>query len=521
MSYFNHAFQKVFIGTKGDQALVPGTAAALSQGFLMTSGVHTSQLANAGAPYSLGPGTFGFFSNTTYNSMVLADLAGNNCCPLILASASLMANDKIGPFAGGYQESNKSKYINPKRITNFYRVDPCTPQQAIVHVGSTNFTAGGQVLTGTIIGGATYNNGTFLNVVLGGGTGDDALATVTVAGGIVTGVTITNGGSGYTVGDVLTFSAAIGAGNGAASFTLVTVSVVSPNCCFEFCCDETYYLSIEVKGAPALWFANHNLYRTFQADGGCCTDPIPATIDSTLIFIQWAEAIASDPYLKDFVQPIVFDEANNPWFYTAALAVAAGWPATQIWSLYVSPGHVDGACAGLRLMGSYVETKFGNCSFQISDGFNVAPVQILAQLVDLGGDPCAFTGICVVTECPGLQGMGFGESAVRELILSESYLQNKFSTDMRIREITQGDQILNTLNRNALYTRYYIQHNVARNNNPSGIYDNDQYLLEIITLGTSTGFEAFMAQWLDTCGDCTTLDTHSCTPCVPVAVPVP
>lgn len=441
MSYFNHAFQRVFIGTKGNQVLAPGTAAALSQGFLMTSGVHTSQLANAGAPFSLGVGVFGLFNKETYTSLVLADLAGNNCCPLVLASASLLANDKIGPFAGGYQESNKSKYINPKRITEFYRVDPCTPQQSIVHIGHTNYTD--------------------------------------------------------------------------------TLVPADPTCCFEFFCGEAYYMTIQLKGSPALRFANHNIYRTFLADGGCCAGPVPTVIDSTLIMIQWAQAIMDDPYEREFVQPIVFDEAQNPWFATAALAVAAGWPATQIWSLYVSPGHVDGECAGIRLLGAYVDTKFLNCSFQVTDFYQIEPVKILASMVDLNGDPCAFTGICVYIECAGLQGMGFGESAVRELILSESYLKNNFATDIRIREITQGDQILGTLNRNALYTRYYIQHNVARNYNPSGIYDNDQYLLEIITLATSPGFEAFMNTWLSDCTDCVTLDTHSCTPCVPVVVPSP
>lgn len=441
MSYFNHAYEKVFIGTKGNQVLNPGTAAALDQGFIMTSGIHTSQLANAGAPYSLGPGTFGLFNKDTYQSLVLADLAGNNCCPLILASASLMSRDKIGPFHGGYQESNKSKYMTPKDITQFYRVDKCTPQQAIVHVGNTNYTE--------------------------------------------------------------------------------NLNPAVPSCCHEFYCGESYYLLVEVKGSPALRFANHNLYRRLQADGGCCAGPVPTLIDSTLIMIQWAKAIVEDPYLKDFIQPVVFDEAGNPWFATDALAAAAGWPTTQIWDNYISPGHTPDACAGLRLLGAYVDTTFGNCSFQVLDFYQVEPIKILASQVDLSGDPCAFTGICVITECEGLQGMGFGESAVRQLILSESYLQNNFSTDLRIREITQGDQILNTLNRAALYTRYFIQHSVVRRNNPTSVHDNDQYLEQIVTVNPSAGFEAFMAAWLGDCGNCVALNVYGCTPCAPTPLPVP
>lgn len=439
MSYFNHAFQRDFLGTKGDQAASPGTAAELSQGFLMTSGIHTSQLVNAGAPFALGVGTFGFFDKETYLSVDAAGIAGSNCCPLILASASLLSNDKIGPFHGGYQESNKSKYIVPSLISRFYRVDQCVPQQGIVHIGNTNYT--------------------------------EALA--------------------------------------------------NPTCCHEFYCDETYNLMIEIKGSPALRFANHNLYRTFDAYGGCCDGPVPTLIDSTLIMIQWAKAIVGDPYLQSFIQPIVFDETGAPWFATAALAVAAGWPTTQTWDLYVSPGHTLDGCAGIRLAGAYVDTKFGNCSFQITDFYEVAPITILASLVDLNGDPCKFEGLCVITECEGLQGMGFGESIVRQLLLSESYLQNFFSPDIRIREITQGDQILSAVNRNGLYTSYYIQHTVPRYNNPSGLSDNDQYLLHIITNDVSAGLEAFMAAWLGACTDCTTLQTVDCTACVPVVIPTP
>jgi hypothetical protein len=100
-------------------------------------------------------------------------------------------------------------------------------------------------------------------------------------------------------------------------------------------------------------------------------------------------------------------------------------------------------------------------------------------------------------------------------------LQNFFATDLRVREITQGTNILDAVTRGSLYTRYYIQHTVPRFNNPSGMFDNDQYLLDIITNGTNAAFESFMSTWLTNCGDeCTTLVTRACTPCVPVAVPV-
>lgn len=56
---------------------------------------------------------------------------------------------------------------------------------------------------GTITGGSLYNNGTYFNVRLTGGSGNGALANITIAAGAVTSVTITDGGSQYVIGDIL------------------------------------------------------------------------------------------------------------------------------------------------------------------------------------------------------------------------------------------------------------------------------------------------------------------------------
>ena len=137
---------------------------------------------------------------------------------------------------------------------------------------------------------------------------------------------------------------------------------------------------------------------------------------------------------------------------------------------------------------AYLDTQFGDCTFQPSDWYNKEPIRIYASEVDLNGDPCAFTGICVEVECPGLQAQGLGETVARDLILSESYRQNPFATDLRIREITQGNLMLGTgpgqADRTILYDRTMILHSVPRFNNPTGTFDNDQYLVEILTPAT-------------------------------------
>lgn len=67
---------------------------------------------------------------------------------------------------------------------------------------------------GAITAGSTYTNGTYKNVALTGGTGQQARANITVAGGVVTVVAITHGGYGYTVADVLSAAAADIGGTG-------------------------------------------------------------------------------------------------------------------------------------------------------------------------------------------------------------------------------------------------------------------------------------------------------------------
>jgi hypothetical protein len=72
---------------------------------------------------------------------------------------------------------------------------------------------------GTITGGTLYTNGTYQNVPLTGGSGSGALATVVVAGGAVTAVTITNGGLGYLKTDTGLSAAAASIGGTGSGFS--------------------------------------------------------------------------------------------------------------------------------------------------------------------------------------------------------------------------------------------------------------------------------------------------------------
>lgn len=72
--------------------------------------------------------------------------------------------------------------------------------------------------------GTGYTNGTYLDVPLTGGTGSGALATITVAAGVVSSIVVTTPGRGYNVGNVLSFNVANAGGTG-SGFTATVTSV--------------------------------------------------------------------------------------------------------------------------------------------------------------------------------------------------------------------------------------------------------------------------------------------------------
>ncbi len=442
MSYFNHAFRKVFVATNGVSAL---------------SGV---QLGTS-ATNMLAPGQITFIDPKTFE---VAPVPDSTCCDLILASGSLMKNDKIGPFAGGYLESNKSKTIRSKYVSKLYYAAANNASNYITHVGFTPWNQDNPPVSSN---------------------------------------------PGETAG----------------------------TCCKEFLCGETYFLRLDVKGSAAMRLLNHNAYLTLEGYTGCCADDAiaPEPVDPRKVYIAWATQLLNSTLVNPFVYPIVTFTNDNgvSWTYyypnnvvLASLPVIAGvtYKHFEDWT---EAAYTNTMCAGMVLNGAYYETKFQNCTFQVTDFYELEPIRVYASEVDYTGSPCEFQTLCVGVQCYGVQANGVGETVVRDVILSESYRQNHFSTDFRIREITQGYEILNAagVSRTGLYDRIYLQHNVPRLYNPTGTFDNDQYLLEIIVpVGDPQGIYATLSNWLDLCGSsCVVGEKESSAACklsVP-AVPLP
>ena len=418
MAYFNHAFNKTFVGTTTASGVTPGYT---------TSGIS--------ATTDLKKGQFAFFDPTSWSRV---DISNGKCCPVVLVAGSIHPNDKIGPYHGGYSETVKSKTINPKYISRVYRVEPCDPQQAQIVVGATNFDYEG-------------------------------------------------------------------------------------TCAKQFLCGETYSLRLDIKGSPALRFLTRNSYYTSGAYTGCCpADSIaPVAVNPLIVYAKWAYDFLNSPLISPFIHVAVTYstdggttwDALSPVFPDNSTSAEALVPYT-LENAAFPPGTDENTLAGLIITGAYADTRFGTCTFYPNDSIisYMEPVKLYASEVDLNGDPCAFTGLCKNDICPGYQMMGSGETVVRDLILTEGYSQQPFytGTDLRIREITNGYDVTDAIDKNSSYYRYYIQHSVPRFNNPTGTFDNDQYLLEIITAQADLNFELAMNTYLENCSQCTEIEYFSC-----------
>ena len=289
---------------------------------------------------------------------------------------------------------------------------------------------------------------------------------------------------------------------------VIKVNAVTPQtqikkvCVCNLECGKTYRLRLDLKGSPALRFLSHNIYKTLDAFTGCCADDCSASctgalVDPTTVVINWAKQIVTSPTLIPMIKVAVVDYLGN------TVATQAGTSSTQIATFVAaldaySPatpwnptGVNKGNSACLSIEVAFEETKFANCTFTPTDFYELQPLLIFPSLTDETGNPCNVQCVTITETQIPRQASGVGETVLRELILDGRYLQNAYPDStrvesLRMREI-EADPALATINRNGLYDQVLILHSVPRFNNPTGTFDNDQYLLKLhVPTGTST-----------------------------------
>lgn len=430
MAYFNHAFKKAFYGAT-----------------LLTTGA--SQTANTSAKYGFIGEDYVFVDGTTAFAAAGAANKGFYVC-----QGSWYTNDKLGGGTsphGGYLETSKSKMFKPKYITDMW-VTECNDEVNSVYT-----------------------------------------------------VHIKPTGTGTS--------------------------------CFP--CGTDPMLRVDVKGAAALRLLNHNAYHNAsgslpmmasvsQEDGTaltalangvdmCCVTQGASNIGiaPSIVAINWRDQINNDPILSKLCTATL--QINQ----VASVGSFAGITTAQENAIYAAgAAGVSNDAAGTAAAGAWsalneykliitmktscdLQTIFG-CSFDTRDNYLLGDLKAIAQMVDEAGNPCvACQGYVISAETTAFKQRSIStETVKRDLILSEGYRQNPFhqgaKDSIRLREIEGTDAIPTTVGNDAAsgtcagkYKAYHILHNVPRFNNPSGVFDNDQYHYVVyIACGTTTAWDA-------------------------------
>lgn len=258
----------------------------------------------------------------------------------------------------------------------------------------------------------------------------------------------------------------------------------------SFTCGQTYWLRVDLKGASVLRFLGHNLYRLFSISTECCAQAgEPDPIDPIAVLIQFAKQINEDPIFSPFITALV--QTSDP----DALPILVD-PTT--YTPLTNPVDIANTVASLQLVVTYQETKFNACSFDPNDHYDAEPLVIAAaQWVNIEGKSCPNVPHLAFTKKQApLAAEGTSDRLLRDYLLSISYRQDFYAKDARMRLITDMNTIAADLNQYDKYVNYYLLHRVPRKSNPTGNYDQDQYLTQVALVHNNESGIEFFESWL-------------------------
>jgi hypothetical protein len=529
MAYFPHAYQKSLVATNATPVI---SAAGTASSALLAGQI---ALIDAQTNLSVALST----SAPAYSATPLA----------YLAQGSFHTVDKLGPFHGGYKESVKSKGINPKYISSFTVSEPSNPVQDIQQIAavagcnvtcnttyrlrldlkgspalrflthnayftldantgccdaSSNNVDPNVVLLGWADRLALYPivndfvQGTVWNRVLVSGVAATATASAAAA------LTMTER-TGITAGDRVIFTpttatSATGstiAGNlftvGTATNTIFSVGQVLTGT--GVAAGTTIVSRVSGGGGTGSTFIV-NIAQTVASTTISSVSPVIAYVAASYTAATGAGAVAL--VAANTIQTTSGSTAISVVTTTAGTAVKiydAINSATYVPLTGVSaPDTVD---SFLEIVGAYVDTVFGDCSFAPRDHVEYQPIEIYASVtaMDPLGNQCLAQCFVPTETQNAVQGRGFGETLIRELILSKRYEQEPWQQDPRLREVLDYNPF-GEITRANKYFIYNLLHSVPRKANPSGMMDNDQYLIRIYSAVRLTALEQGITYWL-------------------------
>lgn len=485
MAYFPHAYQKMLVAS----ATTP---------FLNGNGSNST--------INLAAGQIGVVNAKTHK---LIDIDGNPSAStqfggglnmIYLAQGSFFQSDKLGSsLHGGYQETVKSKGINPKYVSAFYLTKSANPVNHILMVKpGTNCTS--------IACDTTYR----LRV------------------------------------DV----------KGSPALRFLTHNLYQTVDAYSGCCDSLDS-NIDPMVLLLQWkerineslilnqFVQAKVWNKTVATGTTSANATNTTTTTATFALDSYTSVATGQYVTGTNIPVgskvTTVNANTSITITFPELVAAPAVAdfndipnlifyTEVTTAFSEYSAATGSAADtndcfLTLTASYMATEFGDCSFSPMDHVEYQPIEIYASVVEQTNVPCdtvcfgkggvvtAPTSAVLAAGTAGAyvlqqakQGKGFGETVVREYILDKRYRQEPWNQDPRLREVL-GNTTLTDVSRTTKYWAFHILHSVPRNSNPSGTMDADQYLIKIVIpeanggAATVTNFKTFMNNYLAAAGN--------------------
>ena len=452
MAYFNHAFGKAFysasLNVNNAESSVDLTA--------------IGEMAFLGADYKV------------LSAAQVATLGNKG---FYLGQASFHASDKIGnnPGHGGYKESTKSKMILTKYISDMW-ITECNNETAAVHV-----TEIGPISADSNSGGssATVAKSCFP-------CGSDPILRVDIKG--TAALRLLNHNAYQSL---------------SGSLSMAPSDSTVPTNGVDMCCIGQDLDAAGTAGhsgiAPSIVALNWR--DQFN------NDPIMSALGTASVYVNRGAAPTGTP-----ADLVAVGSAQETAIY------AGGARGVKFTTVSSAADTLTAIAEGASGAGSFfspnryslvitlktsceLQTQFTSCSFDTRDFYLLGGLKVSADLQDEVGNPCVACQGYVLDGAAGaevynaqtfVQRRTSSETGINDILLTENYRQSPYNQgnrdSSRFREQEGMSSIVSDLGRDATtstcnghFKVYHLLHNVPRFNNPSGVFDNDQYHYRIYT----------------------------------------
>lgn len=259
-----------------------------------------------------------------------------------------------------------------------------------------------------------------------------------------------------------------------------------------FYCGQTYWLRLDLKGSAALRFLGRNSYRYYSVSTPCCPDPLhPTLLDPVTVMLEFAKQIREDPLMGALISVNVITMDSDDWVTPVTVD-------PDNYSPWTNPEDIVWVVTGLQLAAISSETEFSSCSFDPMDHLPTEPLMISSgQWVNEKGVGCPILKpLNFIEQLSPLAPEGLPGQILRDLVSFLAYRQEVFIPCSRMRAIRDLEKIVEDINDHSRYVSYYILHSSPRRYNPSGVYDQDQYLLQIVFADDELDSIAFLEDWM-------------------------